>query len=1029
MSPKRGAQPVVRTMLTLLLFIVFSHSLQAQYFGRNKVQWEKFDFRILHTDHFDIYYYSDDLAAIEDMGRMAERWYDRLSTAFNHSFDRKPIVLYANSPDFHQTTTTFGLLGEGTGGFTDAFLNRIVMPMTGDYAENDHVLGHEMVHVFQYDIASRMAERRRRFALEMLPLWLIEGMAEYFSKGRVDPLTSMWIRDAANNDRLPDFRRLNRDPRYFPYRYGQAIMAYIGGSWGDDAVVRFFLNAGNVGLEQAFPRTFGVSHTQFFVDWHASARQLYEPVLVRRAETLGEPLLGRQRTRADVNIAPSISPDGRWIAFLSTRELFSIDLFLADAATGRVVRRLVSADANPHFDALRFIDSAGSWSPDSRRLAFVVFERGDNRLAIVDVESGRIERIAIPGVEAFNNPAWSPDGRSIAFSGQTGASSDLFIFDLESRQTRRLMQDRYADLQPSWSPDGRTIVFATDRGPETDFELLHFGDLKLATINVATNAIRLLPLFPAGKHINPQFAPDGTSIYFIANPDGVSDVYRYDPATGDLARITHVPTGVAGITAISPALSVSSRSGTLAFSLFENDHYNVYSLPAATAGEPVSTAIASATPRAAILPPLQPAAPRALTAYLDEPTRGLPPSSIDFETSRYKPSLHLTYLGPPTVGVGADRYGFGVGGTISAYFSDVLGRHNVGLTIQGGGSSGSGLSTSIGGELIYLNMERRINWGGSATHIPYVTGSTIQFREVIVIDGQQVVADVIEQRRDILLFDELNAITRYPFGLTRRLEARGGYQRLSFRSELERLIAVGGRIIDQSTFDLSAPTSLDFFRGSLAWVGDSSRFGFISPVRGTRYRFEGEAVGGDLSFQTALADWRRYLFVRPVTFAFRGLHYGRYGSDAEDSRLRPLHVGQASLVRGYELGSFDLSECVPTDTPNACPVFDRLIGSRVAVASAEVRVPLFGTRDYGLINAPILPTEIVGFVDAGTAWTSAESPKLRFEENSVERIPVVSAGIGARILLSYIPIEIYFARPFQRPEKDWVFGFNITPGW
>lgn len=239
----------VRAVIVSLVLTLLTVSADAQYFGRNKVQWENFHFKVLQTEHFDIYYYDQEADVVNDVGRMAERWYARLSRVFNHSFRKKPIVLYANSADFHQTTTTGGLIGEGTGGFTDAFMNRVVLPLTGDYSQNDHVLGHEIVHVFQYDIAANANQNRRRFALEQMPLWLVEGMAEYFSKGRVDPLTSMWIRDATIHDRMPNLRDLSRDSRYFPYRYGQALMAYIGARFGDEAVVRYFLAAGVVGVE------------------------------------------------------------------------------------------------------------------------------------------------------------------------------------------------------------------------------------------------------------------------------------------------------------------------------------------------------------------------------------------------------------------------------------------------------------------------------------------------------------------------------------------------------------------------------------------------------------------------------------------------------------------------------------------------------------------------------------------------------------------------------------------------------------
>src|SRR5438552_8842209 len=134
-----------------LLFSIFSLALlastaNAQYFGRNKVQWEHFDFKVLKTEHFDIYYYDREADVVNDVGRQAERWYERLSRVFNHSFTRKPIVLYANPADFQQTTTTPELIGEGTGGFTDPLINRAVPPLTSDSAENHHVLRHRLVH-------------------------------------------------------------------------------------------------------------------------------------------------------------------------------------------------------------------------------------------------------------------------------------------------------------------------------------------------------------------------------------------------------------------------------------------------------------------------------------------------------------------------------------------------------------------------------------------------------------------------------------------------------------------------------------------------------------------------------------------------------------------------------------------------------------------------------------------------------------------------------------------------------------------
>ncbi len=1017
---------------------------EAQYFGRNKVQWEPFDFKVLQTEHFDIYYYDREADVVQDVGRMAERWYARLSRVFNHSFKRKPIVLYANAADFHQTTTTGGMIGEGTGGFTDAFMNRVVLPLTGEYAENDHVLGHEIVHVFQYDIAASANQQRRRFALEAMPLWLVEGMAEYFSKGRVDPLTSMWIRDATIHDRLPDLRKLTRDQRYFPYRYGEAVMAYIGARFGDEAVVRYFLASGVVGVEDGVERALGISHKQLFADWAEAARELYNPVVKGRTADLGNPLIGKKpepdpkknkkRRNSELNVGPALSPDGRYVAFLSARELFSIDLYLADAKTGQVVRKLISSDRDAHFESLRFIESAGAWSPDSKRLAVITFSKGDNFLSIVDTESRKTETIPVPGLEAINNVAWSPDGKTLAIAGQTTGVSDLFLYDLDSKAVRRLTSDKFADLQPAWSPDGKTLAFITDRGADTIVEQLKFDELHLATIDVDSGQIKEIPAFRGAKHINPQWSPDGTAIYFIANPEGIPDVYRITVADNKITRVTDVTTGVAGITATSPALSVASRSGDIAISLFEDDNYNLYSLAANAIGSvvvPGPPPGANQAVRAAILPPLRSTGSE-ITGYLMRPEEGLPPASTKFAERNYSPDLHLSYLGPPTIGVGADQFGYGAAGSVTAYFSDILGQHNVGFTFQGGGSSGTGtnLGEQLGGEVFYLNQKHRLNWGADVSHVPYVSSSVTVTREEVPVDGGgTILADVYRQYRFIETITEASGLTQYPFSATRRVEASAGIQRYGFKQKLDTFIVVNNQLLDRFTETLPGSVSFNLTTASAAFVGDSSIFGFISPINGTRYRYELGALQGDLKFQTALADWRKYFFKRPVTLAIRGLYYGRYGDGAEDPRISPLYLGRDSLARGYDPYSINAVECVSPAGTNSCPVFDRLIGSHIAAASAELRAPLLGISGYGLIDAPFLPTEIFAFGDMGAAWTKNDPVTWKYETKTTERVPVFSVGVGLRILLSYIPIEVFAAKPFQRPDEDIVYGFNIIPGW
>jgi len=206
---------MLRRTVPALLVLVLSLPgiLSAQYFGRNKVQYTDFDFKVIQTEHFDVYYYDRERTAALDAARMAERSYARLSKVLNHEFrERKPIILYASQSDFQQTNAT-DASGEGLGGVTDFGRNRAVMPFTGAYADFQHVMTHEMAHQFQYDIWSRGHAGAGLNTLVAIapPLWFAEGMAEYLSLGPINAETAMWLRDASLEGKLPSIAQMTAD--------------------------------------------------------------------------------------------------------------------------------------------------------------------------------------------------------------------------------------------------------------------------------------------------------------------------------------------------------------------------------------------------------------------------------------------------------------------------------------------------------------------------------------------------------------------------------------------------------------------------------------------------------------------------------------------------------------------------------------------------------------------------------------------------------------------------------------------------
>jgi len=1028
MKPLISFRHVVLWSFVLCTWGVLATPVAAQYFGQNKVQYRQLDFKVLHTAHFDIYFYPEEQAGTDIAARMAERWYARLSKLFRHELrGRQPLILYASPTDFQQTNVIPGDLGEGTGGVTEPVRRRIVLPLAGPLADTDHVLGHELVHAFQFDITTTPGAAPGENGAERLPLWFIEGMAEYLSLGPVDPNTAMWMRDAARQEKLPSIRDLD-DPKYFPYRWGQAFWAYFGGKYGDDLIPVMLSTAAVANdMDTVTKKIVGVDTKQMSEEWHAAIHQTYDRILASTTPPAGagRAVITAKDEASELNVGPAISPDGRWVAFLSSRGLLSIDLYVADAMSGKIVRKLTSTATDPHVSSIEFIYSAGSWDRESKRLTIATIASGRPALAIYDAISGGKEReIKIPEVDQILNPAWAPDGHAIVFTGLTQGLSDLFVYDLRASRLQRLTNDAYAEGHPSWSPDSRLIAFATDRFT-TNLDTLALGHYELATFDPANSRVQRVQTFADADSRNPQWSGDGRQLYFIADPGGIANVYAVTIANGSVAQLTNVQTGASGITSSSPALSVAASGDVAAFSVYNNGRYDIHTLDADTA----RTSVARPTVNAAMLPPAD-RRESAVAAVLSDATFGLPArqQTAQNQVTDYKPSLALEGIGQPTVAVGVNRFGSTIGGGLSFYFSDLLGNHTLATAVQLNSGIGNNFSLKdTAAEAGYFDQSHRWQWGLIGGQVPYLSGgisSTIGFAPQ---SGTVQVDEIVIDRQTE---QSASALVAYPFDRARRVEFQAGTTRVSFDRRIETTVSSlsTGQILSDDVSEASAlAPALNLANTSAAFVYDTSAFGATSPISGQRYRLEASPTFGALTFTNMLVDYRRYLMPAPFyTIAARIIHDGRYGSGGEDARLFPMYIGYPALVRGYDINSFGPGDCV-ANAVSECPAFDRLLGSRMLVGNLEFRFPLL--RPFGVSTSRMygpIPIELALFADSGVAWNRGETPSLF----GGSRKAVSSAGVAFRAnLFGYAVGQFDISRPFDRPGSGWVFQFNLAPGF
>ncbi|MFN2457813.1 MAG: DPP IV N-terminal domain-containing protein [Chitinophagaceae bacterium] len=1015
--------------IAFLLFCFFlAGSVNAQYFGRNKVNYRTFDFRVLQSPHFELYNYLNNATTRNRFMQQTEQWYRMHQSVLKDTFTEKnPFILYNNHADFQQTRAIDGQIGVGTGGVTEALKNRVIMPMMESNAQTDHVLGHELVHAFQYHLIQDTLSLQ---AIGNLPLWMVEGLAEYMSIGHTDAHTAIWLRSAVASNKLPALKDLtNRPDEYFPYRWGQAFWAYVTGLYGDTIIRRLFIESARIGYPQAIKRLFKIDEKAFSENWKQSLRAAYDGYQKNTTATaIGKELITKKNA-GELNIVPSISPDGKRVAFWTEKNLFSIDLYVADAETGRNLERVTSNSFASHIDEYSSFESSVAWSPDSRQVAFVAFAKGQNKLIIAGADNGKISRqIDIPGVPAISNPTWSPDGNAIVVTGLVDGQSDLYFYNLSTGNVKRLTNDRYSDLHPSFSPDGKWITFATDRNSVGSTNIQHHYSHNIAILNLETGAVSNLSFFDGANNLNPVFAADNNAIYFLSDRDGFRNMYSYNIQSKQLNQLTNLFTGITGITMYSPAISASRQTDRIVYTHYSNDNYTIYSAKS-TDFNKTTVSEGDVNMQAAVLPPLNRKGNDIVQANLtNTPYEAV--AATQLKEVPFKPKFKLDYIGNTGVGVSTGRFGGGLAGGVNGIFSDILGNNQL-----FGALSLNGEIYDIGGQFAYINQKSRINWGLAVSHIPYLSGAErLSLDTLTNSDGDSLA--VVNYSLDLLrtFEDQLSVFAAYPFSQIRRVEVGGSYARYYYR--LDRYSDYYGYsnpndpysyyFVGNDKTKQPVPEGFSFGQAYVAYVGDNSNFGVASPLSGHRFRFEAGQYLGVVNMSSLLGDYRRYFRMAPVTLATRNMYIGRFGRDASSGVLPPLYVGYPSLVRGYDAKMF------ADDNSATSLSINDLVGSQMYVGNVELRYPLTGPERLSGVKSRFLMTELNLFTDGGIAWGNVNAFGTRggnlLQKNSKF---VLSSGVSLRVnVFGYLVVEPYLAVPWQNGGfSNTSFGLNFIPGW
>ncbi len=545
----------------ILMTVVVAPLIAEEFFGQNKIQYKDFDWKILSTAHFKIYYYDGMDSLSLYAANIVENAYDSLIIYFNIQPENKiPIILYRSHADFEQTNVTPEILEEWVGGFTEILRDRMVIPFTGDYEEFRHVLVHELNHAFQFALMKKGSmDNFIEQYMYTIPLWYVEGMSEYYSLG-MDPECDMFLYDAFINDTFPSFEDIDYSG-YGVYKYGQGIIYYIAQTYGDKAVPKVLTYTKSTkSFKKGIEKALGVNLSMLEKEFRHFMIKRYAKVADKHSPN---PAIGwslKLEHKQDFTFAEgaSISPDGNYIVYITNSSGY-IDLYITSLFPDDRAKKILSFGKTGIFESMHYTRPYFGWDKNSEKIVFSAKREGQDYIYIYNVKKGKMEKhIKMANLDGIFYTVFG-DSVSLYFSGISKGYTDIYYYNMETKEVLKITNDVYVDWMPIFI-DG-TMYFVSDRPDEGKDWIA--GDYAIFKYESSDSIIRVSPRMKGIESVSVY----KNKFYFSATQNGEYVLFRMD-TLGNLERISDIYSSVK-----SPTVSANGR---IAYLLYHERSWDIW---------------------------------------------------------------------------------------------------------------------------------------------------------------------------------------------------------------------------------------------------------------------------------------------------------------------------------------------------------------------------------------------------------------------------------------------------------------------
>jgi len=669
-------------LLSILLVLLCGNAAAQFYYGKNKVQYTNFDWQVMHTEHFNIYFYEEEVALARTAAQLAETSYEVLSARYNHEIPRKvPLIIYSSPSYFSQTNILPYLLPESVGGFTEFIKGRVAVPFNGSYADFAHVVRHELVHAFMISRLDAVFNRQRRGKFHYPPLWFTEGLAEYWSNqwGSEEDMT---LGDMVLSNRLEGINTLWRlSGTYYMYKGGESLLHFIDSTYGPDKIPLLFENwHKGKNFDEVVKLTLGDNLKDVSDKWVYWLKRRYYPELGEYGLPKGESKFITDERFAEKGV-PITWDDGRgtkeWIIYKAYCMGYTGIYMKPLAPGGRERKVLVKGERSADYESLHILRS-GIDANDSGLVVFSSKSKECDVLYILDLNENRVtQRYEFADLIEARSPRLSPEGDRVVFSGvKKDGYTNIYLLNLARGDYYAVTDDVFDDADPCFTIDGRSLVFSSDRcvgGPDGAYNLYQI-DLDSRTMKQIT--------FGAFADKSPECTSRG--IYFSSDRNGFPNLFLMDHQ-GQLTEQSTYATG-----AFDPRLTSDGKR--LTYTGYQDMAYRIYVMDLPEQPIPVE----------------QPAPDTLLTwtpPQLPEEHRS---STVRYHTEYSFDIAQSAMIYDPV---------YGSLGGVQAAITDMLGNHAIHFLLTNSAQTKDEFLESFNVGVTYINRKTRINKGLGLFHL------------------------------------------------------------------------------------------------------------------------------------------------------------------------------------------------------------------------------------------------------------------------------------------------------------------------